>query len=244
MVSLLAAVLAIARADVQLIRSKSDSGSAKGAHKSAPPKEGKKEKAESSDRKITIQKKGGEQLVPREPAGAASPTATAQAAESTPKPQPAPAAPKAAQNEKAAPKSLKEAKDQFTHWWDDLKERNQRWVQSVREKNAARAKAREEEAQAKETPAPAPKKKTTSVVAAQSPKAMTESPQSKPKVAPKPVASAGASTAAVPAPAPAVPKTRQQKLADLLEEYKADKITPNQYQAMRAKILAEPMSGQ
>lgn len=36
------------------------------------------------------------------------------------------------------------------------------------------------------------------------------------------------------------PKTKQQKLDDLLELYKADKLTPAQYHAERAKILAGP----
>jgi hypothetical protein len=36
------------------------------------------------------------------------------------------------------------------------------------------------------------------------------------------------------------PKTKQQRLMDLLELYKADKLTPAQYHAERAKILAEP----
>jgi hypothetical protein len=35
-------------------------------------------------------------------------------------------------------------------------------------------------------------------------------------------------------------KTKKEKLADLLELYKADKITPSQYQEQRAKIIAEP----
>lgn len=39
---------------------------------------------------------------------------------------------------------------------------------------------------------------------------------------------------------PAGPKTKQQRLMDLLELYKADKITPAEYHAQRAKILAEP----
>ena len=36
------------------------------------------------------------------------------------------------------------------------------------------------------------------------------------------------------------PKTKQQRLADLLELYKADKLTPPEYHSQRAKILAEP----
>jgi hypothetical protein len=36
------------------------------------------------------------------------------------------------------------------------------------------------------------------------------------------------------------PKTKQQRLMDLLEQYKADKLTPAEYHAERAKIIAEP----
>jgi hypothetical protein len=56
----------------------------------------------------------------------------------------------------------------------------------------------------------------------------------------------GASKAVQPAPeipAPVVrkePTTKAEKLTDLLDQYKADKITPKQYQERRAKILAEP----
>ncbi len=38
----------------------------------------------------------------------------------------------------------------------------------------------------------------------------------------------------------AAPKTKRQKLAELLERYKADKITPLQYHEERAKLIAEP----
>jgi membrane protein involved in colicin uptake len=34
--------------------------------------------------------------------------------------------------------------------------------------------------------------------------------------------------------------SKQQRLADLLEDYKQDKITPSEYHEKRAKILAEP----
>jgi hypothetical protein len=46
----------------------------------------------------------------------------------------------------------------------------------------------------------------------------------------------------IPAPSdqPVGPKTKQQKLSDLLELYKADKLTPAEYHAQRAKILSEP----
>lgn len=43
-----------------------------------------------------------------------------------------------------------------------------------------------------------------------------------------------------PTPAPEPPvRTREQKLADLLREYRAGTVTSQQYQEQRAKILAE-----
>ena len=39
---------------------------------------------------------------------------------------------------------------------------------------------------------------------------------------------------------PAGSKTKQQRLAELLELYKADKVSPSEYHAQRAKILSEP----
>jgi hypothetical protein len=39
---------------------------------------------------------------------------------------------------------------------------------------------------------------------------------------------------------PTGPKSKQQRLNELLEQYRADKLTPAQYHAERAKILAEP----
>jgi hypothetical protein len=35
-------------------------------------------------------------------------------------------------------------------------------------------------------------------------------------------------------------KDKEKRLADLLEQYRADKITPHEYHQQRAKILAEP----
>jgi len=46
-------------------------------------------------------------------------------------------------------------------------------------------------------------------------------------------------TTPAPPPAPA-PDTKEGKLQALLQQYKANQITPSEYQAQRAKILAEP----
>jgi hypothetical protein len=45
-----------------------------------------------------------------------------------------------------------------------------------------------------------------------------------------------------PLPGPDLPISadKQQRLADLLQKYKADEISPEQYHQQRAKILAEP----
>jgi hypothetical protein len=57
--------------------------------------------------------------------------------------------------------------------------------------------------------------------------------------------SLGSSSAAFnfpPLEGPALPisSEKQQRLAELLQRYKADQVTPEQYQTERAKILAGP----
>jgi hypothetical protein len=42
------------------------------------------------------------------------------------------------------------------------------------------------------------------------------------------------------APAAPISGDKQQRLAALLQQYKADQLTPEQYHTQRAKILAEP----
>jgi hypothetical protein len=37
-----------------------------------------------------------------------------------------------------------------------------------------------------------------------------------------------------------LPAAKQQKLDELLQQYRADRITPEQYHEQRAKILGEP----
>jgi hypothetical protein len=46
-------------------------------------------------------------------------------------------------------------------------------------------------------------------------------------------------TAADPVPTK-LPKSKQQRLDELLEAYKKDQLSPSQYHEQRAKILAEP----
>ena len=64
--------------------------------------------------------------------------------------------------------------------------------------------------------------------------------------APAPAATPTPTRAPAPAPVPSTPainpgaSTRAQKLAELLEAYRADKIGPTEYHQQRAKILAEP----
>ena len=45
---------------------------------------------------------------------------------------------------------------------------------------------------------------------------------------------------AQPVAVPTGPKTKEQRLADLLDLYKADKISPTDYHLQRARILTEP----
>jgi hypothetical protein len=64
-------------------------------------------------------------------------------------------------------------------------------------------------------------------------------PAPAPRVEPQPPAPL---PAPLPAPSeqPAGPLTKQQRLAELLERYRADQLTPSEYHAERARILAEP----
>ncbi|HYE32229.1 MAG TPA: hypothetical protein VEH27_12430 [Methylomirabilota bacterium] len=74
----------------------------------------------------------------------------------------------------------------------------------------------------------------------------TSPPSLTPQVRTTPTGRASAAPAAQnPQPAPMNtdpnrPKTRRDKLAELLEEYKADKLSPDQYQQRRREILAQP----
>ena len=52
----------------------------------------------------------------------------------------------------------------------------------------------------------------------------------------KPTPSTSASVKAPPLP---IPSTKEERLAQLLKQYKADEITPQEYHQQRAKIMAE-----
>jgi hypothetical protein len=64
------------------------------------------------------------------------------------------------------------------------------------------------------------------------------------KVAPEkvfPSASPATATASASAPPPSgVSPDKEQRLYQLLQDYKADKLTPFEYHTQRAKILSEP----
>jgi len=68
----------------------------------------------------------------------------------------------------------------------------------------------------------------------------------KPKVTPaktetkKPKTDETVPAAAPPETTPPGPKTKQERLVNLLRDYRADKVTPQEYHEQRAKILAEP----
>jgi hypothetical protein len=94
--------------------------------------------------------------------------------------------------------------------------------------------------------APAPSRPVVAKPAPDSPApTVAKTPTERPKPVPKASKEAAKTTKAAPAPAtapaaPAGPLTKREKLAELLERYKADKISPTQYQEERARILAEP----
>lgn len=72
-----------------------------------------------------------------------------------------------------------------------------------------------------------------------------ENTQPKPAPAPPPPPTPAAyrnsgTLAPLPPPPPAVSATKQQRLQQLLQQYMADQLTPEQYHEQRAKILAEP----
>lgn len=85
----------------------------------------------------------------------------------------------------------------------------------------------------------APPVAAKSTPAVQKPAPSSEKPATavKPETVMKPAPTVQPSPVVQTAPAA---KTKKEKLADLLELYKADKITPSQYQEERAKIIAEP----
>jgi hypothetical protein len=88
------------------------------------------------------------------------------------------------------------------------------------------------------TPAPTATKPTV----AAAPKPAEPAPvavPAKPPEAPRPVAK-GKALALAPLAGPASPLSanKQDQLAELLRRYKADEITPEQYHAERAKVLA------
>jgi hypothetical protein len=79
---------------------------------------------------------------------------------------------------------------------------------------------------------------------AQAEKAATKTSQmtAKPVKTPAPVVVSGKKPDLNPTPAPAlpIPLTKQEKLQSLLQKYKADQISPEEYHQQRASILAEP----
>ncbi len=61
-----------------------------------------------------------------------------------------------------------------------------------------------------------------------------------PKVVKSAPAEVKAAAPVVPKVDPSAPKTKEQKLAELLEMYKKDSITAQEYHQRRAKLLSEP----
>ncbi len=81
---------------------------------------------------------------------------------------------------------------------------------------------------------------TDAVPAKSAPASKSQKPAKASSAKPASASPTGA-IAAPTAPEPStISKGKQQRLADLLEQYRADKITPAEYHAQRAKILSEP----
>lgn len=88
-------------------------------------------------------------------------------------------------------------------------------------------------------PAPAAKAKSKSKTKAQAKPAPTSSESGKTNLPPEKI------KPGTPFPPLAVPPSplsaeKQKRLEDLLQQYQADKVSPEEYHAARAKILAEP----
>lgn len=162
------------------------------------------------------------------------------------KPAPPESADKAAAAEKEK-SEFAEAGEKLRKWYGDKKEqvRGRRkgysdWVQRVRDENAkSRAEAAEQRAaRAKQRD----EKKVEARASAPSATVLSPKAAASGDVAVARKGTAATAAVAVEEPAKQVatgPKTKQQKLAELLEAYKEDKITPNQYQEQRARILSE-----
>ncbi|HLP76241.1 MAG TPA: hypothetical protein VK327_04920, partial [Candidatus Paceibacterota bacterium] len=87
------------------------------------------------------------------------------------------------------------------------------------------------------------KAETTEVMKPVVPEAVTtEEKEVKKAEKPKPAVKSKNAMAWTPLPAPAtgLSPAKEQKLQALLDDYKADKLTPEQYHEERAKILGEP----
>ena len=104
--------------------------------------------------------------------------------------------------------------------------------------------------QSQSAPVAAPTPAAPAAVSSETP-AATATTKVKPAKVTKSMSSASSKPAKVTAPTvpevaapivaqPAGPKSKQERLADLLEAYRADRVSPTEYHAERAKILAEP----
>jgi hypothetical protein len=94
------------------------------------------------------------------------------------------------------------------------------------------------------TPAPSKSKETQSAAATPSKKsnAPKEAKQKKTKEVASSSSNAAQPASFKPMQAPdlGISNDKQQRLSDLLQKYRADQITPEEYQQQRAKILAQP----
>lgn len=89
-----------------------------------------------------------------------------------------------------------------------------------------------------------PPASATAVVPSQPPakkeKPKAQQVQAAPPIPPKPKSAIESKLPPLPTPQPAVSASKELRLEELLQLYRSDKITPEQYHERRAKILAEP----
>jgi len=104
----------------------------------------------------------------------------------------------------------------------------------------AEAKARKEAEKKAKAEAEAKKKADAKARKEAEAKAKAEKHGTKPGGTNAPAMKKGAAYQPIEAPPLPISADKEQRLQELLKKYRADQITPEQYQAERAKILAEP----
>jgi hypothetical protein len=147
-------------------------------------------------------------------------------------PAPAPARPAAAKPAQATPAALAPAQPAPASLAPASAEQQQKALELLRQKMAEEAPAAGSASRAK------PAKPATGAKAAAEGQPTTPAQPNLSAVTPA-AASPGGNAPAVAAP-PSLSASKQQRLNELLDKYRADQLNPTQYHEQRAKILAEP----